>query len=231
MKLFRQRRSLKRRSSQTLSLPFEKKKKNGIFRSSKKTTSADSPVIEAAITYSLSEDEESCNNIIVSSDIDIENQLDHEELQLDDTNNTYLFDNDATGIIGIEKVDSVETKTSDSSKTEKEDDKTMVFTHLEIMRNELAHMMQLANKDKEIYQLKQDFEEMKTQQTELLASKEEEITRLGNALVEVESALLQAQAKLSSEEKEHSKTIEVLMATQYEFHEFKNKSWFQQYFV
>ena len=231
MKLFRQRRSLKRRSSQTLSLPFEKKKKNGIFRSSKKTTSADSPVIEAAITYSLSEDEESCNNIIVSSDIDIENQLDHEELQLDDTNNTYLFDKDATGIIGIEKVDSVETKTSDSSKTEKEDDKTMVFTHLEIMRNELAHMMQLANKDKEIYQLKQDFEEMKTQQTELLASKEEEITRLGNALVEVESALLQAQAKLSSEEKEHSKTIEVLMATQYEFHEFKNKSWFQQYFV
>ena len=94
------------------------------------------------------------------------------------------------------------------------------------MRNELAHMMQLANKDKEIYKLKQDVEEVKTQHAEIVASKDAEIARIGIALREVESALALAQDKLASEELQHSKTVELLMKTQYDYHELCNKSWF-----
>jgi hypothetical protein len=88
-------------------------------------------------------------------------------------------------------------------------------------------MMQIANKDKEIHELKQDAEQMNVQHAEIVASKDAEISRLEKALAEVESCLSLAQNKLASEEEEHSKTIAVLMETQYEFHELNNKSWFQ----
>lgn len=181
-------------------------------------------MIEAAITYSLSEDEESCD-IILSSDVDIENQF-----SIEDFNDTIPFDEASDRVTNFETMDLVESKTSDSSKTVKDNDKTMVFTHLEIMRNELAHMMQVANKDKEIYEMKQGAEEIKIQHAEIVASKDTEIARIQNTLGEVDLALHLAQAKLASEEREHSKTIELLMETQYDYHELSNRSWFPTVF-
>merc|ERR1711869_32132 len=93
------------------------------------------------------------------------------------------------------------------------------------MRNELAHMMQLANKDREIYQLKQDNENIKVQHEESLALKDAEIAKIKKALEEAESALSQAQDKLAVVNEEHSKIIEALMETQHKYHELKNESW------
>mmetsp|Transcript_19631 Transcript_19631/g.48856 ORF Transcript_19631/g.48856 Transcript_19631/m.48856 type:complete len:228 (-) Transcript_19631:181-864(-) len=219
-KLFKLLRNQKKRSS----TPKGSKKNQGVFRSTpfrkKRKTAAEAPVIEAAITYTLSEDDDSCSNIILD---DIENQFTAEELPVEDANDTIAFDTKAAVVADIEAPAAVETPKESS-----EDEETFTFSHLEIMRNELAHMMQIANKDKEIYQLKQDAEEIKTQHEEIVASKDAEIARIGAALQQVESALTLAQDKLVSEEMEHSKTIEVLMQTQYNLHELNNKSWFDQ---
>lgn len=182
-------------------------------------------MIEAAITYALSEDEESCG-IILSSDVDIENQCSAEALQAEDANNNIVFKEKGTDPVTTKEIASPETKDSIKSETN-ENNKTVTFSHLEIMRNELAHMMQIANKDKKIYQLKQDTEEVKIQHAEIVASKDAEIARIESALKEVETALSLAHNKLASEEAEHTNTIEILMQTQYEYHELSNKSWFQ----
>jgi len=60
-----------------------------------------------------------------------------------------------------------------------------------------------------------------------LASKDDEIAKIKKVLQEVEFALSQAENKLASANEEHSKTIEVLMETQVEYHELelKTKSW------
>ena len=58
-----------------------------------------------------------------------------------------------------------------------------------------------------------------------LALKEDEIAKIKKVLHEVEFALSQAENKLASANDEHSKTIEVLMETQVEYHELKTKSW------
>jgi len=222
-KFFKLLRSQKRRSSLSPSSPLgkkqkDKKQRDGIFRSTKRSTkksTVEPPVIEAAITYSLSEDEES------HSDVDIENQF-----SIEGFNETIPFDEEASDhVVYFETMDSAESKTSDSSKAVKENDKTMAFTHLEIMRNELAHMMQLANKDKEIYELKQCAEEMIVQHAEIVASKDTDIARIQSALGEVELALHFAQIKFASEESEHSKTIALLMQTQHNYYELTNQSW------
>jgi hypothetical protein len=222
-KFFKLLRSNKRRSSLSPSSPLAKKQKDkkqrdGIFRSTKRSTkklTVEPPVIEAAITFSLSDDEES------HSDVDIENQFSREHF-----NDIIPFDEEASDPIAyFETTDSVESKTNDSSNRVKENDKTMAFTHLEIMRNELAHMMQLANKDKEIYELKQCAEEMKVQYAEIVASKDTDIARIQSALGEVELALYLAQSKLASEESEHSNTIARLMQTQHDYYELSNQSW------
>jgi len=234
-KFFRLLGSQKRRSSFSPSSPTGKKKKNGIFRSTtkrstKKTTTAP-PVIEAAITYSLSEDEMSCD-ITLFSNTDIENQFSTEELKRENVTDNIAFTK-ATGPIAtkeiddIEIVDSVDSQTNDSFKIVKENDKTMTFTHLEIMRNELGHMRQIADKEKEIYQVKQEAEKMKIQHAEIVALKDVEIARIKNVVTEVESALSLVENQWAIEESEHSKTIELLMKTQYEYHELNAKSWFQ----
>jgi len=231
-KLFKLLRNQKKRS---LSTPKgSKSKSHGIFRStpfrgknsSSKKTVAETPVIEAAITYTLSEDEDSFNNIILD---DIENQFSGEELPVEDANDTIAFqETPATEPVAadienaVAQTADVEAKESKKSSNEE----TITFTQLEVMRNELAHMMQIANKDKEIYQLKQDAEEVKTQLADIVASKDADIARIGAALKEVESALTLAQDKLASEELQHSKTIELLMQTQYNYHELSSKSWF-----
>ncbi|MGK3742346.1 MAG: hypothetical protein ACI90V_009202 [Bacillariaceae sp.] len=220
----------KRNSNSSSSSSLKKKKSNGIFRTnaddnrSKKFTT---PTIEAAITYSLSEDDESCD-IILSPHSDIESQV--HELKGESIIESVTFQEPVIKYQPSETATAttkVKSDTRDSSKGTKEDSKTMTFTHLEIMRNQLNHMMQLANKDKEIHQLNQAGEDMKTKYSESLASKDNEIAKIKKVLQEVEFALSQAENKLASANEEHSKTIEVLMETQVEYHELelKTKSW------
>ena len=223
-KFFKLLRSHNKRNSNSSSL--KKKKSNGIFRTntddnrSKKFTT---PTIEAAITYSLSEDDESCD-IILSPHSDIESQV--HELKGESIIESVTFQEPVINYQPSETAATeVKSDTRDSSKEKKEDSKTMTFTHLEIMRNQLNHMMQLANKDKEIHQLNQAGEDRKTKYSKSLASKDDEIAKIKKVLQEVEFALSQAENKLASANEEHSKTIEVLMETQVEYHELKTKSW------
>ena len=224
-KFFKLLRSHNKRNSNSSSL--KKKKSNGIFRTnadddnrSKKFTT---PTIEAAITYSLSEDDESCD-IILSPHSDIESQV--HELKGESIIESVTFQEPVIKYQPSETAATgVKSDTKGSSKEKKEDSKTMTFTHLEIMRNQLNHMMQLANKDKEIHQLNQAGEDRKTKYSKSLASKDDEIAKIKKVLQEVEFALSQAENKLASANEEHSKTIEVLMETQVEYHELKTKSW------
>jgi hypothetical protein len=223
-KFFKLLRSHNKRNSNSSSL--KKTKSNGIFRTnaddnrSKKFTT---PTIEAAITYSLSEDDESCD-IILSPHSDIESQV--HELKGESIIESVTFQEPVIKYQPSETAATeVKSDTRDGSKGKKEDSRTMTFTHLEIMRNQLNHMMQLANKDKEIHQLNQAGEDMKTKYSESLASKDVEIAKIKKVLQEVELALSQAENKLASANQEHSKTIEVLMETQVEYHELKTKSW------
>ena len=223
-KFFKLLRSHNKRNSNSSSL--KKKKSNGIFRTntddnrSKKFTT---PTIEAAITYSLSEDDESCD-IILSPHSDIESQV--HELKGESIIESVTFQEPVINYQPSETAATeVKSDTRDSSKEKKEDSKTMTFTHLEIMRNQLNHMMRLANKDKEIHQLNQAGEDRKTKYSKSLASKDDEIAKIKKVLQEVEFALSQAENKLASANEEHSKTIEVLMETQVEYHELKTKSW------
>jgi len=234
-KFFRLLRSQKRRSSSTPSSPLGKKKMDGIFRSTtssekstKRTTTAP-PVIEAAITYSLSEDEESC-------DIDIENQFSVGDFKKEHINDDITFEEGTVGAVATKEIAHVATVNSLASKTNhsctvvKENDKIMTFTHLEIMRNELAHMMQIGKKENEIFQLKRDAEEIKIQHAEIVASKDATIAMIESAFTEVKSDLSLAENKLVFEEKEHSKTINLLMQTQCDYHELNAKSWYQPMF-
>ena len=223
-KFFKLLRSHNKRNSNSSSL--KKKKSNGIFRTnaddniSKKFTT---PTIEAAITYSLSEDDESCD-IILSPHSDIESQV--HELKGESIIESVTFQEPVINYQPSETAATeVKSDTRDSSKEKKNDSKTMTFTHLEVMRNQLNHMMQLANKDKEIHQLNQAGEDRKTKYSKSLASKDDEIAKIKKVLQEVEFALSQAENKLASANEEHSKTIEVLMETQVEYHELKTKSW------
>ena len=224
-KFFKLLRSHNKRNSNSSSL--KKKKSNGIFRTnadddnrSKKFTT---PTIEAAITYSLSEDDESCD-IILSPHSDIESQV--HELKGESIIESVTFQEPVIKYQPSETAATeVKSDTRDSSKEKKNDSKTMTFTHLEVMRNQLNHMMQLANKDKEIHQLNQAGEDRKTKYSKALASKDDEIAKIKKVLQEVEFALSQAENKLASANDEHSKTIEVLMETQVEYHELKTKSW------
>ena len=230
-RFFKLLRSQKRGSSSSSSSPVGKKKKEGIFRSiaSSRKSPRNAPVIEAAITYSLSEDEESCN-LILSPNTDIENRFSEKELKAEESG----INKDEVAIGPMEtnenaRIPEIEpTKnTSESCPTVNENDQTITFTHLELMRNELARMMQIANKDKEICELKERTEEMVVEHAKILASKDAEISSIDNALKEVEGNLLLVQERLASEEMEHSKTIKVLMQTQYDYHELNGKSWFQ----
>jgi hypothetical protein len=223
-KFFKLLRSHNKRNSNSSSL--KKKKSNGIFRTNaddnrgKKFTT---PTIEAVITYSLSEDDESCD-IILSPHSDIESQV--HELKGESIIESVTFQEPVIKYQPSETAAiEVKSDTRYSSKGKKEDSKTMTFTHLEIMRNQLNHMMQLANKDKEIHQLNQAGEDMKTKYSKSLASKNDEIAKIKKVLQEVEFALSQAENKFASANEEHSKTIEVLMETQVEYHELKTKSW------
>lgn len=238
LKIFR---SQKRRSVSTSSSRVVKNKTNAIFRSkpsknttNKKTASAP-PVIEAAITYSLSEDEESCN-VLVSPDVDIENQLSTDELKGEYIVENVAFphptgtDDDARNeTTDVEQEDRVKSNENGSCKTMSENDKTLTFTHVEIMRNELAHIMQIANKDKEICELKQAAEDMKLQHTHALESKDDEIAKINKIVVDMGSAVSLEGDKLAFAEEEHSKTIAVLMETQYDYHELKTNSWFKPF--
>jgi len=235
----------KRRSNSSSSSPLKKRKSNGIFRTKddnnigKKSTAKTTPTIKAAITYSLSEDAESCDSILFP-DSDIESQF--HELKGESVIDDVFFQepvNDKRNEVSKRvqppaRYQSLETigatisfDLKDSPKGTKDDGKTMTFTftHLEIMRNQLNHMMQVANKDKEIHQLKQADEDSKIKNAKLLASKDNEISEIKKVLEEVESALSQTENKLASADEEHSKTIGVLMETQYEYHELKSRSW------
>ena len=152
-------------------------------------------VIVPTITFSLSEDEGSDG--VQSPVSDIENQFQEEPEAAE------------------------ETTTKEVSVGTDEDNETMTFTHLEIMRNQLNHMMQLVQKDKEIDSLKASNKEMKSAHAEEMAKKDAEILQLKEALSAVEAALSLAEGEWTALHKEQSKTIEVLMKTQYELHELK----------
>ena len=127
-KLFKLLRGQKRRSSHTSSSPLSKKKKEQeIFRrkstgKSNKKARIEAPVIEVARTYSLSEDEESCD-IILSATADIENQSSTE--YLGDIYDDFSFEKTqgpivTRGIADVRVVDSLEPETDDSGTKVKE---------------------------------------------------------------------------------------------------------------
>eukprot|EP00532_Pseudo-nitzschia_australis_P016555 CAMPEP_0168251182 /NCGR_PEP_ID=MMETSP0141_2-20121125/2933_1 /TAXON_ID=44445 /ORGANISM="Pseudo-nitzschia australis, Strain 10249 10 AB" /LENGTH=236 /DNA_ID=CAMNT_0008187295 /DNA_START=193 /DNA_END=900 /DNA_ORIENTATION=+ len=228
-------RSQKRRfSSKSSSSILLQSRTKAIFRSndsknSTKKTATAPPIIEAAITYSLSEDEESCGRI-VSPNTDIKNPF-----STDESEGEIIIENVAfhppTGAgtkndtADVEQEDAIKSNQKDSSTTPSENDKTMTFTHAEIMKNEFAHIMQIATKDKEIYELKQAAEDMTLRHTQALASKDNEINNTNKIVVELESALLLVGNELASTKEDYSKTIDVLMKTQHDFHELKASSW------
>jgi ABC-type uncharacterized transport system permease subunit len=197
-------------------------KSSGIFRggayhrSGKSTIEKNSKsqvetVIVPTITFSLSEDEVT-SDIIHSPASDIENQVHVQELvsgsAVDMTQTIEIAANTETKEIAVGTDDS----------------KTMTFTHLELMRNELAHMMQLAEKDEEILSIRQANEQQQHLYNDMLKTKDEEIAKIRSMLESVEAALAQVQGQLESVNKEHSKAIEVLMKTQYELYELKHRS-------
>lgn len=222
LKIFR---SQKRRSMSSSTSPVKKKRNNDIFRSSfgknstNKKMAPSYPVIEAAMTYSLSEDEESCHTL-TSPKIESEYKLSSDELEGEKIiENVSSFPQKGTDT-------SARNETVENKQEAGESEKTMTFSHIEIMRNELAHLMQIAEKDKEISGLKQAAADMKVEHIEVLKSKDIKITSIYNVVAELELALSAKGEKLALVEKAHSQAIEALMKTQYDYHELKTNSWF-----
>lgn len=171
-------------------------------------------IIVSTLTYTLSEDDEG-NDIVRSPTSDIENQVQerNEQSTAEDT-----------------EMQAIETSTGNGREkiaARADDSDTMTFTHLEIMRNELAHMMQMAEKDKEIHLLRQANAAMASSHEQEMAMKEVDIAKIREALETVEAALSRAEEKLVTVNEEHSKCIEVLMKTQYDLFELKHSpsSW------
>jgi hypothetical protein len=182
--------------------------------------------IHPAITFSLSDEDEG-SDCLPSPLSDIENQLDEH------------FEEHTTSDVVCPPADGVENSTFSSfvrstsgTTTEQvsvgldDDSKTMTFTHLEIMRNELNHMMDVATKHKEIVQLTLSNEKLMVDHANELALKDKEIQKLQNALDMVEGALAQTRDDLVRANDEQTRIIEMLMKTQYELHELKHQSWF-----
>ena len=179
--------------------------------------SRDMVTIQPAITFTLSEDE--ANSSSSSSSIndgktksvdgfaDVENQL-----------------HIATNITAEDDEAAVAMETDNSYKGP-HSSRTMTFTHLELMRHELAHQMQLAARDREIQSLQLQNEAMKQEHGKVLSTKDEEISKLKHALSEVESVLSKNKEELEVANSEQSKIIGVLMNTQVQLHEEQNKSW------
>jgi hypothetical protein len=179
--------------------------KRSFLSSNKKPSSQEEAIgIVPTVTFSLSEDEGS--DVILSPVSDIENQFQQEEADVPKESKT----------------------TMDVSVGTEQDNETMTFTHLEIMRNQLNHMMELAERDKEISALQKCNEEMTSIHAEEMARKDFEILNLKEALLAVETALSKAEGELLSLHKEQSSIIQVLMKTQCELHELKSgqSSWY-----
>ena len=123
--------------------------------------------------------------------------------------------------VGPDTPMSVNTKEA-SVGTEEAD--TMTFTHLEVMRNELEHMRQLGEKDQEILALQASNESMQAAHGQALFMKDAEIALIQQALSGTESALEETKQELAHVNQEHSKTIAVLMQTQYELYELKHSN-------
>jgi hypothetical protein len=241
LKLFRNKKS-------TSSLSAPTKRSSGIFRRKGNSTSKKNHVdddvdrqmeILPAITFTLSEEEASGS--LSSPMSDIENQLEefigesvaNDNLSKRDVQEP-LLDELSNEIMYLPHIESVRsgvenspprTQTKEMSVGTEDDNKTMTFTHLEIMRNELAHMMQLATRDKEIKQLAMLNEQLKVDHANELAQKDTEIRKIQDALVVVEGALSQAQDDLAHANAEQTRIIEVLMKTQYDLYHLKHQSW------
>jgi hypothetical protein len=162
--------------------------------------------IQPSITFTLSEDEATDDTDIA----DVENQL-----HIETTTNTEVEDQQPV------KMETDTGSIDDLSPRSR----TMTFTHLELMRHELAHQMQLAARDREIHALKQQNETLKVEHDVVLSTKDDEISRLKHALTEVEAVLSKSQTDLEVANNEQTKILSVLMDTQYKLHEEKNKSW------
>ena len=211
---------LRGRKSSSAELPVKTtstSKKAGIFRHPRTTAfrktndakeDAAPAMIVPAITFTMSEDESS--DIIRSPVSDIENQVPH-------------FEESTSSEMAVGPDTPMSTDTKDASVGTGESD-TMTFTHLEIMRNELEHMRQLAEKDKEIHALQAATESMQATHGQALSTKDAEITLIQQALTAVESALAETKQELAHVNQEQSKAIKILMETQYELYELKHSS-------
>jgi hypothetical protein len=209
-----------RKSSTDVPIKKIASKSNSIFRRSayptkrlntSKGTEPDGQnqtTIVPMITFSLSEDEEG-SDVIHSPLSDIENQV---QDSIEGNQNIFT---DSNCMVQFEK----ETK---EIAVDTEDNKTVTFTHLELMRNELTHMMQLAERDKEITSLRKTNEDLQLLHVDEMEAKNQEIVKLREMLTSVEAALLEAEIKFESVNKEHTKVIEILMKTQYELYELKH---------
>ena len=196
-----------------------------LFDDQKKTTTA--------MGHHNNHDLKQCNgnvNKVINDDTDIEMADYHVDSTMTTTAaaNKRTSDNIAVTESSSSSSMTVNNKNNKNKRMKEiEDGKTTTFTHLEIMRNELAHMMQIAKKDKDMHRLEYDAHQTKMEHDAVLDSKDAVITKIRKCLNETELALAQAKSKLSNEKKEHSKTIKLLMKTQYDYHELKNSqnSW------
>ena len=194
--------------------------------------------IQPAITFSLSEDGEESDSL-PSPMSDIENQLEEligepmvdtmqEESPLEDqSSNPVMYLHSDVGTISSRVVRSTSgTQTEEASVGSDEGSKTMTFTHLEIMRNELNRMIELATKNKEIKQLVFANEKLIADHANELELKDGEIKKIKDALAVVEAALAQTQDELAHANAEQTRIIEVLMRTQCDLYDLKHQSWF-----
>jgi hypothetical protein len=186
---------------------------NSIFRRSgrecdRSTSGKKQTTIVPTITFSLSEDDDEGSNTVHSPVSDIENQLQ------DTIKGSHHIFADTKQILP-------EQKETNEIAVGTEDNKTVTFTHLELMRNELAHMMKLAEKDKEIYNLRKTNEDLKLSMEETTERKNQEIAKIQELLESVEAALSETKGMLELTNKEHTKIIKVLMKTQHELYEIK----------
>jgi hypothetical protein len=207
-----------RKSSSEAQVKTRGSKKNVIFRGAtyqrskfagKSDNEQPPTILVPSMTFSLSEDEG--DDIIHTALSDIENQV-------VESSESSMFE-----VTPAKLVTTSGPETRDMS-VGTEDNETMTFSHLQIMRNELSHMMQLAEKDREIEALYQSNQFLTSSHEEEMASKNAEIVKIMEALAVVEAALARADVELVSVNKEYSRTIEILMQTQYELYQLKHSS-------
>jgi hypothetical protein len=171
------------------------KNSNGIFRRSRRSHEKN-PTIEQSITWTMSEEAAS-------------------ESSSSPTHSHSLTNEPLVDVSKIRR--SVESHLTSEP--------VLTFTETEVMRNELNRIRQFAEKDTEIANLKQVYEELEITHSKEMAEKEEEITKAVDTLEEKENELSHAKDDLLCAKKEMATMGSFLIQCQHELDAKLNMSW------